>query len=62
MKAVHALDFNDRVSIDGDLSLIGCVTSFQFRASGYISVEVSYVHNGDSKAAWIEDWRLTKVE
>lgn len=57
----HPLNFNDSVTIDDDRSLIGKVTAFQFRSGGYVSVEVSYVHNGDSKGAWIEDWRLTKV-
>jgi hypothetical protein len=54
----------DKVCIDGDEHLIGLVTSFQFRPTsdgGYNeTVEVSYVHNGDCKSAWIERNRLKK--
>jgi hypothetical protein len=54
------------VMIDGDRSLIGVVTSFQFRPGtrGGMNamVEVSFVHNGDSRAAWIEETRLTRID
>lgn len=55
-----------RVAIDGDRTLVGVVTSFQFRpgsGGGYNAmVEVSYVHNGDTKSVWVEETRLTTVE
>jgi hypothetical protein len=55
----------DRAVIDGDESLIGTVTAFQFRPSSdrsgnNVMVEVSYVHNGEAKVAWVEEDRLTK--
>lgn len=53
-------DFNyqDRVTIDGDDTLIGVVTGFSFRSSGYYTIEISWINNGSSQAVWIEDWRL----
>lgn len=56
----------DRVIIDEDRSMVGVVTCFQFRptSDGGTNqvIEVSYVHNGDVKVAWIEMTRLTRVE
>jgi len=46
----------DRVVIDRDKSLVATVTAHLFRAD-YQTVEISYVHNGDVKTAWIEEWR-----
>lgn len=52
-------NFGDCMTIDGDRNgIIGTVTGFTFRKSSYYSVEVSYVANGISSSAWIEDWRL----
>jgi hypothetical protein len=55
----------DRVMIDADRSLVGTVTAFSFRPGtrGGINalVEVSFVHNGESRTAWIEETRLTRV-
>ena len=54
----------DKVTIDGDNSLVGIVTSFQFRptSDGGLNptVGVSYVHNGTPQEAWIERIRLQK--
>lgn len=54
-----------RVTIDGDPTLIGVVTSYQCRPTTdggwHLMVEVSYVHNGEAKAAWIEHSRLGRV-
>jgi hypothetical protein len=52
----------DRVMIDDDPSLVGTVTSFQFRPCSGVyqsTIEVSYVHNGAVLTAWIEADRLT---
>jgi hypothetical protein len=58
-------DLFDKVMIDDDRSLIGKVTSFQFRpiSDGGCSrtVEVSYIHNGSSHSAWVETARLKVV-
>ena len=54
--------FRDRVYLDGDQSIIGMVTGFQFRGDREPIVEVSWVHNGDAKIAWFEEWRLKKAD
>jgi hypothetical protein len=54
-------NFRDRVWLDGDESIIGIVTAFQFRETRNPIVEVSWMHNGDAKAAWFEEWRLRAV-
>jgi hypothetical protein len=51
--------FGDRVIIDNDKSLVAVVTAFSFRLHGYAQIEVAWVHNGDTKSAWIEAWRLS---
>ena len=58
-----------KVMIDGDRSLVGVVTSYQFRPvvvgktidGAYVVIEVSYLHNGEAKTAWIERDRLQVV-
>jgi hypothetical protein len=56
----------DRVIVDGDPSLIGIVTSFQFRPSTRgdwnETIEISYTHNGALMVAWVEADRLTIAE
>jgi hypothetical protein len=44
----------------GDIS--GVITALMQRMEGYELAEVSYVHNGDFKTAWVELWRLEKIE
>lgn len=51
-------DMGQRVVVDGDDSLVGTITAFTFRFGDYYVVEVSYVHNGDSKHTDVEPWRL----
>lgn len=63
MKFASIWSFRDRVLIDGDTSIVGLVTAFQFRGDrGEPIVEVSWVHNGDVKTAWFEEWRLKLEE
>jgi hypothetical protein len=58
-----------KVMIDGDRSLVGVVTSYQFRPvvvgktidGAYVVIEVSYLHNGEAKTDWIERDRLQVV-
>lgn len=51
--------FGDVVIIDDDKNgIIGRVTGFSFRKSGYYTIEISWMNNGSSITAWIEDWRL----
>jgi hypothetical protein len=53
----------DVVIIDGDDSLRGRITGFQFRDSrSNPLVAVSYVHNGAAYEVWIEEWRLSRGE
>jgi hypothetical protein len=53
--------FGDKVVIDDCPSLQGTVTAFLFRSTGYASIEVSWVHNGASCSAYVEEWRLSLV-
>ena len=50
--------FRDRVWIDGEGSIVGFVTGILFRETRDPVVEVSWMHNGDAKVAWFEEWRL----
>lgn len=45
--------------MDGDSSIKGTVTGFQFRTTRDPIVEVSWFHNGDAKTGWFEEWRLS---
>ena len=53
-----------KVIIDGDQSLVGTVTCYQFRptSDGGINqmVEVAYIHNGAAQCVWIERPRLER--
>jgi hypothetical protein len=51
----------DRVIIDGESSIVATVTGFAFYGS-HADVQISYVHSGDIKTAWIVEKRLTRVE
>ena len=51
-------DIKDRVTIDGDRSIIGSVTAVIIRSNKVVLYEVSYVHAGDAKAGVFEEWRL----
>lgn len=51
--------FRDQVIVDGDDSIIGIVTAFQFREGRLPVVAISYFFAGDAKEVWIEEWRLT---
>lgn len=52
-------EYGDWVLIDGDPSLAGRVLSYQVRTT-YASpaVEVSWMHYGELKTQWVEEWRL----
>lgn len=50
-----------RVSIDTDEAIIGTVTGIAFRVTRDPTIEVSWMHNGDAKSAWFEEWRLVEV-
>ncbi len=52
--------FGCRVVIDGDQSLVGCVTAFMWRPAGRL-VEVSWVHNGALNTEWIDEFRLSEA-
>lgn len=48
----------DKVIVDGDPSLIAKVIQVAFR-SDIADCEISWVHQGDIKRAWVDNWRLT---
>jgi len=52
-------EFNmfDKVMIDGDPSIKATVIGFAFY-DGRADVQISYVHSGDIKTAWINELRL----
>jgi hypothetical protein len=51
----------DRVIIDGESSIVATVVGFAFYGS-HADVQISYVHSGDIKTAWIVEKRLTRVD
>lgn len=55
-----AFPIGDRVFIDGDTTLHAVVTAVLWRVERP-QVECSWFHNGDSRCAWIEQWRLEKA-
>jgi len=54
-----ARQLGERVVIDGDRSLVATATGFQFRLERAPLVEVQYIHNGEGKSLWVEEWRLS---
>jgi hypothetical protein len=62
MKFESRWNFRDRVYLDNDNSIVGFITAFQFREERPPMIEVAWVHNGDSRAAWFEEWRLERVK
>lgn len=54
-------DFGDKVIIDGDSSLVGIVTSIEFRRKNVRRYEVSWTVNGDTKFVMFDDWRLSRA-
>lgn len=51
----------DLVHIDGDNSIVATVTAILWRST-VTQVEVSWVHCGDIKTFWLEEWRLKRIE
>lgn len=51
----------DKIHIDGDTSIVATVTAVLWRST-ITQVEVSWVHCGDVKTAWLEEWRLSMVD
>ena len=54
--------FGDHVTMDGDSSLKGTVTAFQFRSNRDPVIEVQWFMNGDVKTAGFDEWRLARAE
>jgi hypothetical protein len=53
--------FGDRVIVDDDHSLVAVVTAILWKTTS-CSVEVAWVHSGDLKSAYIDEWRLNPAE
>ena len=51
----------DHVNIDGDTSITGRVTGISFRYDDGHTLEVAWLHNGESRRAYFEHWRLTRA-
>lgn len=58
MNLESPFEFGERVIIDGDPSLVARVVQMAFR-SEIAECEISYVHSGEIKKAWVENWRLS---
>jgi hypothetical protein len=54
-------EFEARVHIDGDKSIVAVVTAFMISVDG-LQVRVEWFANGDAKSAWIGERRLSRVE
>lgn len=52
----------DRVTMDGCADLIGTITAATFRTGSSIEYEVSWMHNGDAKSAYVQEFRLTEAK
>jgi hypothetical protein len=53
----------DRVTIDGDHSIVGTVTSLAFsRSTQEATLEISWFANGDAKSAWVDECRVRRTE
>lgn len=61
MSGSHKFGWGARVIADGDATLPMRATAFLYRPDGYVTVECSYLANGEAKAGWIEEWRLEEV-
>jgi len=59
--AVFRSEFSmyDTVIIDGEPSIKATVIGFAFYGS-HADVQISYVHSGDIKTAWIGEQRLSR--
>jgi hypothetical protein len=54
--------FRDLVHIDDDTSITGRVTAFSWRVTEEPSIEVSWMHNGQSHSGWFNEDRLSLAE
>ena len=52
----------DKVHIDGDKAITGTVTLIEWRGLGPVRYEVSWLHNGDAKFYFFDEWRLSSAE
>lgn len=50
----------DKVHIDGDESIVAYVVGFCWENGESGKVQVSWLHNGDAKLVWLEEWRITR--
>ncbi len=54
-------EIGDKVYIDDDRDLVAWVNGVMWHYSDGHSIEVSWMHNGDSKMCWLNFNRLTRV-
>lgn len=59
MAAYHsAFRLQQKVHIDGDDSITASVTALLHRTTSATTAECSWIQDGHSRVAWIEEWRL----
>jgi hypothetical protein len=61
VKITTLFDIGNRVTIDGDASLVGTVSGFLWRKPRGMLVEIAWIHSGSSHEVWIDEWRLELV-
>lgn len=65
MNCVSPYSFGERVIIDGDPSLVARIVEVSFKANfadietSFPESQISYVHGGEIRHAWIATWRLS---
>lgn len=53
--------FGDKVILDGDKSLVAVVIAILWRSS-QCQIEVAWIHAGDAKSSYVDEWRLSLAE
>lgn len=54
-------DIKDKVTVDGDVSIVAVITAFTITLSN-TQAKLEWVHCGDQRSAWIDLWRLSLWE
>lgn len=64
----HTVAFGFRIGepvhIDGDKSITAIVTGLMAEGEDgqHHSIRVAWVHNGDTKEVWLQEWRLDRAQ
>lgn len=53
-------NLRQKVFIDNDKSLIAFIVAIMISSEGF-QYKLGWIHNGEIKEFWIDEWRLTNV-